>query len=119
MATLFAIATLGLPGLGNFVGEVLVLAGSFRGSPTLTGVAAAGLVGGVVYALSLLQHAFQGRPQTPVRAPDLNGRETGIAAVLAVAILWLGLWPQPLLDLTSEGLANLQPRQLGRMDPSP
>jgi hypothetical protein len=43
----------------------------------------------------------------------------GIAAVLAVAILWLGLWPQPLLDLTSAGLANLQFPQLGRMEPLP
>jgi NADH-quinone oxidoreductase subunit M len=119
MAMLFAVATLGLPGLGNFVGEVLVLAGSFRVSPTLTAVAAVGLVAAVLYALSLLQYAFQGRPQTLVRALDLNGREMGIAGALAVAILWLGFWPQPLLDLTSGGIANLQPRQLGRLDPPP
>jgi NADH-quinone oxidoreductase subunit M len=117
LAMLFAVATLGLPGLGNFVGEVLVLAGSFSVNRTFTAVAAVGLVAAAVYALSLLQHVFHGRPRTLVRAPDLNGRETGIAAVLAAAILWLGLWPQPLLDLTSGGLANLQPRQLGRMDP--
>jgi NADH-quinone oxidoreductase subunit M len=119
MAMLFAIATLGLPGLGNFVGEVLVLAGGFGVSRTFTSVAAVGLVAAVVYALSLLQHAFHGRLRTPVRAPDLDGRETGIAAVLAAAILWLGLWPQPLLDLTSGGLANLQSGQPGRTDAPP
>ncbi len=119
MAMLFAIATLGLPGLGNFVGEVLILAGSFTVSRALSSVAAVGLVAAVVYALSLLQHAFQGRPGTLVRAPDLNGREMGIAVVLVIAILWLGLWPQPLLDLTSAGLPNLQAARLGRAELPP
>ncbi len=116
-AMLFAIATLGLPGLGNFVGEVLILAGSFTVSRIFASVAAVGLVAAVVYALSFLQHAFQGRPGIHARAPDLNVREMGIAAVLVVAILWLGLWPQPLLDLTEAGLENLQSPQLGRMEP--
>ncbi len=119
MAMLFAIATLGLPGLGNFVGEVLILAGSFPVNRALTSVAAVGLVLAVVYALSLLQHTFQGRLTTFVRAPDLNVREMAIAAVLAVAIVGLGLWPQPLLDLTSTGLANLRTLQVGRMEQPP
>ena len=56
----FAVATLGLPGLGNFVGEFLVLLGTFRANPLAAGLATVGLVLATVYALWLVQRVFQG-----------------------------------------------------------
>jgi NADH-quinone oxidoreductase subunit M len=114
---LFAIASLGLPGLGNFVGEFLVLLGSFAVNPPLTILASLGLVAAVIYALALIQRALHGaprvppqpssQPHTPLR--DLGVRETAVLALLGAAIVWLGVYPRPLFDGTAGGLANLQP----------
>jgi NADH-quinone oxidoreductase subunit M len=108
IAMVFAIASLGLPGLGNFVGEFLILLGSFDVNRPLTIVAAVGLVPAVAYALILIQRAFQGAPRRAWTLPDLNPRETAIMAALCVAIVWLGVYPQPLFDTASAGIANLQ-----------
>src|SRR5690606_17292097 len=56
----FVIASLGMPGLGNFVGEFLVLLGAFQANVTLAVVASLGLVVAATYALILLQRSFQG-----------------------------------------------------------
>lgn len=111
----FAIASLGLPGLGNFVGEFLVLLGSFDVNRTLTIVAAVGLVTAVVYALALVQRVVHGEPRAASILPDLNVRETLVMAVLMATILWVGVYPQPLLDAASPGLANLQLSRQARL----
>src|SRR3546814_17114340 len=62
IALFFSIAALGMPGFGNFVGEFLILLGSWPISPLLTILASTGLVFGAVYALILVQRAFHGAP---------------------------------------------------------
>jgi len=108
----FALASLGLPGLGNFVAEVLVLFGAFARAPAVAAVATAGLVGAAIYALWLVQRAFHGGPEpgSPPRSGlrDLVPREAAVFAVLMVALLWLGLYPQPLLDLAAPALETVQ-----------
>lgn len=104
----FAIASLGLPGLGNFVGEFLILLGSWSVNLPLTVVAAVGLVTAVVYSLILVQRALHGEPHGAETLPDLGRRETAVIAVLMAAILWLGVYPQPLFDTAASGLANLR-----------
>lgn len=104
----FAVASLGLPGLGNFVGEFLVLLGSFGADRAVTVVAAAGLVTAVIYALSLVQRALHGGPREPRVMRDTSVRETVALATLVTAIVWLGFYPQPLLDTSSDGIENLQ-----------
>lgn len=94
----FALASLGLPGLGNFVGEFLVLAGTFGEHPATAAFAASGIVLSAVYALWMVQAVFQGPVESISGIPDLNSREGAAMAALAAAILWLGLYPQPLLD---------------------
>ena len=82
-ATLFfALASLGLPGLGNFVAEFLVLLGTFQVSPAIAVVATAGLVTATVYALAMMQRTFHGAPREEWRLSDLTGRE--MAAMLAM-----------------------------------
>lgn len=102
LAIVIAMATLGLPGLGNFIGEFLVLLGTFRVSPGAAAVGACGAVLGAVYALLILQRSFLGsttpRSSESAEAP----RQTLILlATFVVVLLWLGLRPQCLLDLTA------------------
>jgi NADH-quinone oxidoreductase subunit M len=104
----FAIASLGLPGLGNFVGELLVLLGSYRVDATLTAVAALGLVGAVTYALILIQKTFHGEPREGRTLTDLSPRDVNLMAAMIVIIVWLGLYPQPVLNTASPALAGLR-----------
>ncbi len=97
----FAIASLGLPGLGNFVGEFLVLLGAYRVSIPLTAIAAVGLVTAAIYSLVLVQKAFHGVNRERWVLADLTPREMSTLAAMVVIIVWLGLYPQPVLDTTA------------------
>jgi len=107
-AMFFAIASLGLPGLGNFVAEFLVLLGLFAVHPWLTAIAALGLITAAVYSLWMIQQAFQGRPDEQRSMPDFGGREMLTMAAMMAALLWLGLHPQPVLDAAQPVLDGLQ-----------
>jgi NADH-quinone oxidoreductase subunit M len=103
---LFAMASLGLPGLGNFVGEFLVLMGAYQANVAITVIAATGLIAATAYSLWLLQRAFLGPNTARRQAPDLNGREAIVLAALVVAIVWLGLAPQPVLEAAGPALES-------------
>ncbi len=108
-AMIFAMASLGLPGMGNFVSEILVLAGSYRNSPWLTAVAALGLVLATVYSLHIVQKAFHGKTATfdhPLT--DLHVREIVVMGVLTVVILWLGIFPRPVIRLVNPAVMSIQ-----------
>ncbi|MEE4146314.1 MAG: NADH-quinone oxidoreductase subunit M [Halieaceae bacterium] len=107
-AMFFAVASLGLPGLGNFVAEFLVLLGLFAVQPWLAAVAALGLVTAAIYSLWMLQQAFQGAPDEWREMADFDAREMLAMAVMMVALLWLGLYPQPVLDLAQPVIESLQ-----------
>lgn len=95
-------ASIGLPGLNGFVGEVLSLLGMFRRDPLLAIIGTSGVVLGAWYLLGVLQKAFFGPLQEPhVHEPiaDLNAREVLTLAPLLGMCLWLGLFPQGVLDL--------------------
>jgi NADH-quinone oxidoreductase subunit M len=97
----FSAASLGLPGLGNFVGEFLILLGSFEVAPVVTIVAASGLILAAVYSLIVVQKAFHGAPREEGLLEDLNARELAMMLVLMVLLLGLGLYPQPVIDAAS------------------
>jgi NADH-quinone oxidoreductase subunit M len=104
-----AMASLGLPGLGNFVAEFLVLLGAFQVSPVLTIVASIGLVLAAVYALRFIQRTFHGPNTRGWHLPDLTLRDMAIMAVLIASLVWLGLFPQPVLNTADPVLRHLQP----------
>ncbi len=104
----FAMASLGLPGLGNFIAEFLTLLGAFRANVTVTVVASLGLVFGTVYSLRIMQTVFHGEQREPWSPADLNWREGIIFAALILAIVWLGLYPQPVLDTVKPALGVVQ-----------
>jgi NADH-quinone oxidoreductase subunit M len=101
VAMFFVAASVGMPGLGNFVGEFMVLVGAFRADAALTIAAAVGLVVAAVYALSLMQRSFQGPPNPAIPAmADFGLREMSVMVPLIVGLVWLGIYPQPVLDLS-------------------
>ena len=96
---LFAMASAGLPGLNNFVGEFLVLAGSFEGAHLATVLAFLGVVLPLVYMVRLLQELLFLEERAPLPLGDLTLREGGMLAVLALADVYLGLHPAPILEI--------------------
>ena len=107
-ALFFSLGSLGLPGLGDFVGEFLVLLGSYRVSITITVVASIGVLASTFYALRMVQRALQGPNTHAWQVPDLNPREALMMAVMIVGLLGLGLYPQPVLNASAQALDNFQ-----------
>jgi NADH-quinone oxidoreductase subunit M len=99
----FAMASLGLPGLNNFVGEFLVLVGTTKAWPVVTGFGFAGLVFTVIYILTVVQKTIFGETQNQLfkeqPLADITFREMLILVPLAIATLFIGLHPQPVLNL--------------------
>ncbi len=101
LALFFAIASLGLPGLGNFIGEFLVLQGVFSINVLLTSVTALVLILAPVYALGMIQKAFYGPRYRHSPLADFSRREWLSLGLLALTTVWLGLSPQTVLDVSA------------------
>jgi NADH-quinone oxidoreductase subunit M len=108
VAMFFVVASLGMPGLGNFVGEFLVLLGAFQVDIPTTVVAAFGIVVAAVYSLILMQRSFQGTPAADSQAlADLDAREMSIMVVMMLGLVALGVYPQPVFDMAAPALDTL------------
>jgi len=107
IALFFVMASLGLPGLGNFIGEFLVLLGSYQVSPVLTAVATVGLILGTVYALWFMQRMFFGKPRESWKLSDLRTHEVVVLAAMVIAVLWLGLFPMHVLGTSGPALKGI------------
>ncbi len=112
----FAIASLGLPGLGNFIGEFLILLGAYQAHPAFAVAGTLGVIAAAAYALLLVQKAFHGPPRATPPAPDLHAPHMAVMAALITAIIWLGLYPQPVFNAASSGLENVQAAALATGD---
>ena len=108
---LFSMASLGLPGLNNFVGEILILIGTFGKWPWVSGIGFAGLVLTVIYILWFVQSTLFGETRNPQikerHLEDITAREAAILMPLAAAVLFIGLYPGPLLTLFREPIQGL------------
>jgi len=108
-AVLFAMANAGLPGTSGFVGEFLVIVSSFKANFWYAFVAALTLILGAAYTLLLVKRVIWGEVANDGVASlkDLNAREFIVLAALAIAVLALGVWPAPLLDVMRPTLETL------------
>ncbi|MHB9024226.1 MAG: complex I subunit 4 family protein [Armatimonadota bacterium] len=113
-ALFLALAMLGLPGMATFAGEFLVLLGTFREYPVFAILGSLGLILSVVYSLWMIQRVFFGQQTNDIPvAHDLNAREMAMMLAAAAVIIWLGLYPQPVINTAERALQELQqPRGL-------
>ncbi len=96
-----SLASIGLPGLNGFVGEVLSLAGMFRRNPIYAVLGTTGVVLGAWYMLTMLQQAFFGPLREPAHGHevigDINLREVVAVVPICALCLWIGVMPQSLI----------------------
>ncbi|NQD92130.1 NADH-quinone oxidoreductase subunit M [Pseudomonas sp. CrR25] len=104
----FAAASLGLPGTGNFVGEFLILLGTFPVAPLITVLASGGLVLASVYSLIMIQRAFYGPAKADHPLRGLNGRELAMTLSLIGLLVLLGIYPQPVLDTSAATMHGVE-----------
>jgi NADH-quinone oxidoreductase subunit M len=104
----FALASLGLPGLGDFVGEFLILLGAYERSILAAVIAAIGVLATTFYALRFVQRTFHGANAHRWNIQDLIPREGIVMGLMMVTLLWLGLYPQPVLRMFGGTLTTLE-----------
>jgi NADH-quinone oxidoreductase subunit M len=111
--TLVALSSIGVPGTNGFIGEFLVLIGSFRTFPFLTFIAATAVIFAAAYLLWAIQRILFNPLDKPENShiTDLNRRELAIVVPLAAAIIWMGVYPAPVLR-RMEGAAERFVRQV-------
>jgi NADH-quinone oxidoreductase subunit M len=97
---LVTLSSIALPGTNGFVGEFLVLLGAYETQPVLAVIATTGVIFAAAYLLWAIQRVLFGKNTNPENAhlTDLNWRELTIMGALTIVILWLGLYPKPVLD---------------------
>ena len=117
---LFALANSGLPGTSGFIGEFMVILAAFKANVWYAFLAATILVLGAAYTLWLIKRVIYGEVGNDKVAAltDLNGREFLVLGALAVAVLLVGLWPAPLLDVDARHHAAFGPAVAGLEDRS-
>ena len=108
-ALLFAMANCGLPGTAGFVGEWMVILAAVQVNFWIAALAATTLVFGAAYTLWMVKRVYFGAvANDDVRGlSDINGREFLVLALLAVAVLWMGIHPKPVTDLMNASVAEL------------
>ena len=106
---LFAMANVGLPGTAGFVGEFMVIMSAFKANFWIAFIAALTLILGAAYTLWMIKRVLYGKivHDNVAALEDLNKREFLVLATLAIAVLTLGLWPAPLLEVMHATVENL------------
>jgi len=106
---LFSLANSGLPGTSGFVGEFMVILASFKSNPWFAFLAATSLILGAAYSLWMVKRVIFGAVANDKVAAlqDLDGREFLVLGLLAVLVLAIGIWPDPLVDMMHPTVQNL------------
>ena len=108
-AVIFSMANVGLPGTSGFVGEFMVILSAFKANLWYGTLAALTLVIGAAYTLWMVKRVFFGpvTNENVEKLEDLNKREFAIMGVLAIAIIGLGVFPGPLMEVMHTSVENL------------
>jgi len=109
---LFTMASIGLPGTSGFVGEFLSLAGIYRANTWVTAICATGIILGAAYMLYLYWRVAFGvqRNADAAAMPDLSVREWLMLGPIALAVLWMGVYPESFLAPMRADIAALDAR---------
>jgi NADH-quinone oxidoreductase subunit M len=105
----FTLANVGLPGTSGFVGEFLTMLGAFLHNSWIAIFAATGVILSAAYALYLYRRIIFGALVKPSlqTIQDLSAREVAILAPLVVITILMGIYPKPVLDVTTPSVAKL------------
>jgi NADH-quinone oxidoreductase subunit M len=108
-AVFFAMANSGLPGTSGFVGEWMVILGTVKANFWLAALAATALIFGAAYNLWMVKRVYFGDiANDDVRAlTDIDAREFLMLALLAAAVLWMGVQPKPFTDVMHVSVTQL------------
>lgn len=109
---LFTMASVGLPGTSNFVGEFLSLMGIYQASSWVALVCTTGIILGAAYMLYLYRRICYGDQKNADAAamPDLSMREVWLLAPIAAAVLWMGIYPESFLSPMRSDIRALEAR---------
>jgi NADH-quinone oxidoreductase subunit M len=109
MVVVAAFASIGLPGTSGFAAEFLVLIGTFRSHPWIAAIASTGVIFAAFYMLPMVQKILFNALSKPAnrRARDLNWREIAILTPLALLIVWIGVYPKPILERMEPSVERL------------
>ncbi len=109
LAVLFAMANCGLPGTSGFDGEWMVILGAVKANFWLAAIAATALVSGAAYTLWMVKRVYFGDvANSDVKAlADLDARELVVLSALAIAVLWMGVYPKPFTDVMNVSVGEL------------
>ncbi len=112
---LFSVAAFGLPGTCNFIGEFLVLVGTSYTSFAMVLISMGGIVLAAAYMLWMLQKVALGEANTEAAKvlPDLSNRELATVIPLAILVLWIGLYPGPLMEMMDVSVTYLLQQTTG------
>ncbi|HET7460660.1 MAG TPA: NADH-quinone oxidoreductase subunit M [Longimicrobium sp.] len=122
MLVFAGMASVGLPTTAGFVSEFLVLLGTFEKHPWFALIAATGVIFAAYYMLPMVQKVVFNALKRPENRliPDLNGRELAILVPLVALILWLGMYPKPVLDRMEPAASTVLAQvQQSRWTPDP
>ncbi|MFT3816266.1 MAG: NADH-quinone oxidoreductase subunit M [Rubrivivax sp.] len=108
-AVLFAMANCGLPGTAGFIGEWMVILGAVQYNFFIGVLAATALISGAAYTLWMVKRVYFGDVANPhvKELADINAREFLMLALLAAAVLWMGLQPKPFTDVMQVSVTEL------------
>jgi NADH-quinone oxidoreductase subunit M len=109
--TFISLSSIGLPGTNGFVGEFLVLVGSFGTQPAATIVATTGVIFAAAYLLWAIQRILFNPLDNPEneKIPDLTARELAVLTPLLACVVWIGVYPAPILrrtEASAQALVN-------------
>tara|TARA_B110000438_G_C15705001_1_gene602793 strand:+ start:23 stop:1144 length:1122 start_codon:yes stop_codon:yes gene_type:complete len=109
MFIIFTLGALGLPGTSGFLGEFLVLVGAFQKNYLVGVLASAGVILGAAYMLWLAKRVIFGETKNPEikKIKDLNFTELFILSILAIVIIYFGLYPKPIMETMHFSIENL------------
>lgn len=107
MGLVFVMASMGLPGLGNFIAEILILIGTFKSYQVLTIIATVIMVTATAYALRIMQKVFYGKEHKHWEIKDFGVREMVVMVSLGLLIVWLGLFPESIFQVSKESVQKV------------
>jgi len=104
LTLILSLAALAMPGSGNFVGELLILFGTFEENLVLGLVASAGVALAAVYMIRFFQRAMHNRTSTGLEAREIGGLDFAVLAPLVAIVIALGVYPQLVLERSDRAL---------------